>query len=60
MEPTLDQIEDYNGNESAEKRITVNLIIAGLFLVGFIYAGVKNYSDHQTTILYTPAVEKSK
>lgn len=58
MEPTLHAIEDYNGNESLEKRKTVNLIIAGLFLAGVIYAGVKSYFDYQSNSLYVPAIEK--
>lgn len=35
-EPTNEQIDDYNNNESPEKRKTVRIIIATLILVGFI------------------------
>lgn len=45
MEPTLDQIEDYDGKESPEKRRTVNLVIIGLLVVGFIYGAIKYYDD---------------
>lgn len=54
MEPTLDQIEDYNGNESREKRNTVNLVIAGLFALGLVYASVKAYYNTYTLDIYTP------
>ena len=41
-EPTLGQIDDYNGNESPEKRRLVWGIIIGLILIGAIYAVVKS------------------
>lgn len=40
-EPTLEQIEDYNGNESAEKSRTIKMVILGLLIVGGIYAALK-------------------
>jgi hypothetical protein len=44
-EPTLGQIDDYNGTESPEKRKLVRNIIIGLLLVGAVYSAVKyNYS----------------
>ena len=54
MEPTLEQIEDYNGNESEEKRYTVKLVIAGLFALGLIYASVKSYYNTYTLDVYVP------
>ena len=45
-EPTMDQIDDYNNNESAEKRTTIRLVILGLIAVGVVYAGIKfTFSD---------------
>ena len=44
-EPTLEQIDDYNGTESPEKRKLVRNIIIGLLLIGAIYSAVKyNFS----------------
>ena len=37
MEPTLEQIEDYNGQESNEKRLTVYIVILSGLLIGAIY-----------------------
>ena len=33
-EPTMNQIDDYNNNESPEKRKTINLIIGTLLFIG--------------------------
>ncbi|CAA6812758.1 MAG: Unknown protein [uncultured Sulfurovum sp.] len=43
-EPTLDTIDDYNNNESPEKRKTIYLIIAGLviFMIGLSIIKVTN------------------
>jgi uncharacterized membrane protein YidH (DUF202 family) len=44
-EPSLEQIDDYNNNESPEKRRTIRLVIIGILVVGIIYALVKyNFS----------------
>jgi uncharacterized membrane protein YidH (DUF202 family) len=44
-EPTMAQIDDYNGNESPEKRKTVRLIIIGLLVLSMVYGLVKyNFS----------------
>ncbi len=44
-EPTLGQIDDYNGNETPEKRRLVWGIIIGLLIIGVIYSAVKyNFS----------------
>jgi len=37
MEPTLDNIEDYNGKESNEKRLTVWIVILSGLLIGAVY-----------------------
>ncbi|MGB3750863.1 MAG: hypothetical protein WA945_04800 [Arcobacteraceae bacterium] len=44
-EPTLEQIDDYNNNESPQKRRTVRLVVLFLLVVGIAYSIVKyNYS----------------
>jgi hypothetical protein len=53
-EPSLEQIDDYNGNESAEKRSTVNKIIIGLLLVGVVYAGIKYVYSTPSDYVGTP------
>ena len=40
-EPSLDQIDDYNDNESSQKRRTVYLVIVLILVVGAIYTGFK-------------------
>jgi len=35
-EPTNEQIDDYNNNESPEKKMTVRIIIAMLIFVGVV------------------------
>lgn len=37
MEPTLEDIEDYHGKESKEKRLTVYIVILSGLLIGAIY-----------------------
>ena len=46
-EPTLDQIDDYNDNESPKKRKTVRLIVLFLIVIGISYSIVK-YNNSQT------------
>lgn len=43
MEPTLDTIDDYNNNESIEKKRTINKVILGLLIIGVFYAVAKDY-----------------
>ena len=45
-EPTLDQIDDYNGNESPKKRKTVRLIVLFLIVVGIAYS-ITKYNNSQ-------------
>lgn len=40
-EPTMSQIEDYNGNESKEKRSIVNRVIIICLVVGAIFVALK-------------------
>lgn len=37
IEPTLETIEDYNGKESTEKRMTIWIVILSGLLIGAIY-----------------------
>lgn len=37
IEPTLEKIEDYNGGESKEKRLTIWIVILSVLLMGAIY-----------------------
>ena len=54
-EPSLDKIDDYNNNESPEKRRTIYLVIAGLIAVGIIYAIIKaNYMTPPADYVGTP------
>jgi len=45
MEPTLNQIEDYNGHESPQKRKTVYIVVALLIALGLGYTFIKNSVD---------------
>lgn len=45
-EPTLDQIDDYNGNESPKKRKTVRLIVLFVIVVGITYS-ISKYNNLQ-------------
>jgi hypothetical protein len=45
-EPSLDQLDDYDGKESPEKRRLIYLIIVGILIVGAIYSAFKyTYSE---------------
>ena len=43
-EPTLEQLDDYNGKESTEKRLTIWIVILSGLLIGAIY-GNSSISD---------------
>lgn len=43
-ELTLDKIDDYNGNESKEKRNIVKLVVVFCLVVGAIFAVIKSTS----------------
>ncbi|MCD4758899.1 MAG: hypothetical protein K8R39_11550 [Arcobacteraceae bacterium] len=46
-EPTLEDIEDYNDNESPQKRRTVKVVVAICLIVGAILAILKyNYNSN--------------
>ena len=52
LEPTLEGIEDYNGKESKEKRLTIWVVILSGLLIGAIFGIMKansTVSDELTT-----------
>lgn len=53
-EPSLDQIDDYNNNESPEKRRTIWMVIIGLIVVGIIYSAIKISFDSVDDYTGTP------
>lgn len=44
-ELTLDKIDDYNGNESKEKRNTVRVVVVAILVVGAFFAYMKYNSS---------------
>lgn len=62
-EPSLEQIDDYDNNETPEKRRTVRLVIIGILVIGVIYALVKyNFStpDDYIGTPENPGINTSK
>lgn len=58
-EPSLDQIDDYNNNESPEKRRTVRLVVLFCITVGIVYGIVKynyNTSDEYVGTAENPGI----
>jgi hypothetical protein len=53
-EPTLDQIEDYNNNESPQKRKTVIRVIILCLVVGAILATLKVVYSNEGEYVGTP------
>ncbi len=50
-EPKLDDIEDYNNNESPQKRRTVILVVIFCLIVGLIFSMLRGtYSDNEEYI----------
>ncbi|CAA6813142.1 MAG: Unknown protein [uncultured Sulfurovum sp.] len=43
-EPTLEQLDDYNNNESTEKRLTIWIVILSGLLIGAIYGIIASNS----------------
>ena len=54
MEPTLYDIEDYNGNESKEKRRTVLTVAVLLIALGLGYTMVKSALDSNMSNDFIP------
>ena len=54
-EPTLESIDDYNNQESPQKRKTVRLIIIGLLAISALsYAMLKSYDTMPNDYIGTP------
>jgi len=45
MEPTLERIEDYDGKESREKRLTIWLVVLSGLLIGAVYGIIQANSS---------------
>lgn len=62
-EPNLEDIDDFNDNETPEKRNTVKLIVVGILIVGAIYSYFKannNQLDEYVGTPEKPGVDVSK
>jgi len=53
-EPTMNTIDDYNNNETPEKRKTVRLIIGGLIVFAIILGVVKAMNNSVSDYIGTP------
>ena len=53
-EPTLAKMDDYNGNESPEKRATIYKVIALCLVVGAIFAVLKIVNNDPGDYVGTP------
>ncbi|MBI3873447.1 MAG: hypothetical protein HY307_00215 [Arcobacter sp.] len=53
-EPSMDKIDDYTGNESKEKRSTINKVIILCLVVGAILAGLKLFYNNPGDYVGTP------
>ena len=49
-EPTLERIEDYNGEESSEKRLTIWIVILSGLLIGAVYGMLQSSSTVSNAI----------
>ena len=56
IEPSLESIDDYDGKESKEKRLTIWLVILSGLLIGAIYGIVQG----NATVSDEMAVERQK
>jgi len=52
-EPTMDQIEDYNGNESPKKKKIVRLVILFCITVGIVYSIAKYNNTNESDYIGT-------
>ncbi len=58
-EPSLEEIEDFNGRGSKEKKRTVNLVIVACLFVGAIYTIVKvNYNTVSDALVVQKGIIK--
>ncbi len=60
IEPTLEGIEDYNGQESKEKRMTVWIVILSGLLIGAVYTIISANSSvsDDLGVSYTVSMHK--
>ncbi len=60
LEPTLDTIEDYDGQESKEKRMTVWIVILSGLLIGAVYTIISANSSvsDDLGVSYTVSMHK--
>ncbi len=60
IEPTLDAIEDYDGQESKEKRMTVWVVILSGLLIGAVYTIISANSSvsDDLGVSYTVSMHK--
>jgi len=59
-EPTLEEIEDYNGKESKEKSMTIWIVILSGLLIGSIYTILQTSSsvdDQQNSMQKTGIIK---
>jgi len=59
-EPTLEEIEDYNGKESKEKSMTIWIVILSGLLIGAIYTILQTSSsvdDQQNSMQKTDIIK---
>ncbi len=54
-EPSLEKIDDYNGNESKQKRNTVRFVVIFCLIVGGLVAYLKS-----TPVITEPAVNQEQ
>lgn len=52
-EPSLNQIDDYNNNETPQKRRTVLLVVLICLLVGVVYSYFKYSNDVESDYIGT-------
>ena len=52
-EPTLDKIDDYNGNESPQKRKIINNVIILCLVMGIILVATKIYTQDNSDYVGT-------
>ncbi len=61
-EPTLEGIEDYDGKESSEKRLTIWIVILTGLLIGAIYGIIKannsTVADESTAAAQTGIIKQ--
>jgi len=58
MEPNMHQIDDYNNQESVNKRFIVNMVVVGLLGLSVILGMVKYHFDHHTPESFNPIIHR--